>query len=168
MTVAVAFLCTDGVVIGVDSMLTPSVGTLNVGHHHARKLDVLPGSQIYAFAGDLGQAHRFKILAEVNHARPSQAAHALDYPIGLSQGLIAQFMSTGIWAWRSLEWIPKSTKWQEWKRPQILGCYIPNGEPRMIANTTMKPRIHQSVLDRMDLVPAYKPINFPESYEIES
>jgi len=85
-------LCSDGVVIGVDSMLTPTLGTLNVGHHHARKIDVLPGPQIYAFAGDLGQAHRFKTLAEVNHARPSQSGHPLDYPIALSQGLVAQFI----------------------------------------------------------------------------
>jgi len=96
MTVAIGFLCSDGVVIGVDSMLTPTLGTLNVGHHHARKIDVLPGHQIYAFAGDLGQAHRFKTLAEVNHARPSQLGHPLDYPIALSQGLMAQFISTGI------------------------------------------------------------------------
>jgi uncharacterized protein (DUF2235 family) len=71
------------------------------------------------------------------------------------------------WAWRPLEWIPKSIQWQEWKRPQVLGYYIPNAEPRMIANPTIKPRIHQSVLDRMGLVPSYNPINFPESYEIE-
>ena len=96
MTVAIGFLCSDGVVIGVDSMLTPTLGTLNVGHHHARKIDVLPGHQIYAFAGDLGQAHRFKTLAEVNHARASQSGHPLDYPIALSQGLMAQFISTGI------------------------------------------------------------------------
>jgi hypothetical protein len=96
MTVAVAFFCSDGVVIGVDSMLTPSIAGLNVGHHHGRKLEVLPGEQVYAFAGDQGQAHRFKILAESNHAFATQAAHALDYPIALTQGLIAQFNSTGI------------------------------------------------------------------------
>jgi hypothetical protein len=96
MTVAVAFLCNDGVVIGVDSMLTPSFGGLNVGHHKGRKLETLPGAQVYAFAGDQGQAYRFKTLVELNHTFPTTAAHALDYPIALTQGLIAQFTSTGI------------------------------------------------------------------------
>jgi len=96
MTVAVAFLCSDGVVVGVDSMLTPSIGGLNVGHHKGRKVEVLSGQQVYAFAGDQGQAHRFRTFAEAHHAFPAQAAHALDYPIALTQALIQQFTATGI------------------------------------------------------------------------
>jgi 20S proteasome alpha/beta subunit len=96
MTVAVGFLCTDGVVIGVDSMLTPSISGLNVGHHKGKKIDILPGNQVYAFAGDQGQAHRFRFLAEGNHAFPAQAAHPIDYPVALSANLIQQFVSTGI------------------------------------------------------------------------
>lgn len=96
MTVAVAFLCGDGVVVGVDSMITPSMSGLNVGHHHGRKVDVLPGSQIYAFAGDQGQAHRFKHLAESNHAISQQTQHPIDYPLALTKALIGQFVATGI------------------------------------------------------------------------
>jgi hypothetical protein len=37
MTVVVAFHCSDGVVIAADSMITPSMGGLGVGHHHVKK-----------------------------------------------------------------------------------------------------------------------------------
>lgn len=71
-------------------------------------------------------------------------------------------------AWRILEWIPKSMKWNEWPRPQILGYYILNAEPRPISNLAVKPRIHQSVLDRKTLIADYLPVNFPEQFEIAS
>ena len=38
MTVVIAFHCSDGVVIAADSMLTPNMGGINVGHHHGKKL----------------------------------------------------------------------------------------------------------------------------------
>jgi uncharacterized protein (DUF2235 family) len=71
------------------------------------------------------------------------------------------------WQWRPLEWIPKSTKWQEWKRWRLLGCYIPNGEPRKIEDPIQTPIIHESVRERMTTIPAYKPVNFPTSYNVE-
>lgn len=96
MTVVVAFSCSDGAVVASDSMITPTIGGLNVGHHHGVKVYVLPGSQIFAFAGDQGQAARFKVLAEANHGMIVTTAHALDYPLALAQGISAQFQSTGI------------------------------------------------------------------------
>jgi uncharacterized protein (DUF2235 family) len=71
------------------------------------------------------------------------------------------------WQWQPLEWIPKSAKWQEWERPRLLGYYIPKGEPRKIEDPTQPPRIHQSVLERMDAIAAYKPVNFPTIYHVE-
>jgi hypothetical protein len=100
MTVVVAYSCSDGAVIAADSMITPTLGVgsgvINVGHHHGIKVYVLPGSQLFAFAGDQGQAARFRTLAEANHTVPDQKVFALDYPLALTQGLIAQFQSTGI------------------------------------------------------------------------
>jgi uncharacterized protein (DUF2235 family) len=72
------------------------------------------------------------------------------------------------WQWRPLEWIPKSRKWQEWKRPRLLGYYFPNGEPRKIEEQGHKPVIHKSVLERMTEIPAYQPVNFPTAYQVES
>jgi uncharacterized protein (DUF2235 family) len=72
------------------------------------------------------------------------------------------------WAWWLLEWIPKRTKYEEWPdRTRLDGFYIPCGEPRMIENVTVRQLIHQSVLDRMRLVPDYKPVNFPKDYDVE-
>jgi hypothetical protein len=96
MTVVVAFLCTDGIVVAADSMITPSVGNINVGHHKGRKIGVLAGPQVYAFAGDQGQAARFSLLAGANAANIGNFANALEYPIALTQALITQFQATGI------------------------------------------------------------------------
>jgi hypothetical protein len=72
------------------------------------------------------------------------------------------------WAWWLLEWIPKRTKYEDWPdRTKLDGFYIPCGEPRMIENVTVRQLIHQSVLDRMRLVPDYKPVNFPKDYDVE-
>jgi 20S proteasome alpha/beta subunit len=96
MTVVVAFNCRDGVVVAADSMITPSIGGINVGHHHGMKLAVLSGPQLFAFAGDQGQATRFRILVEASHAVINQVPHPMDYTIAISQGIIQQLQSTGI------------------------------------------------------------------------
>jgi hypothetical protein len=96
MTVVVAFFCPDGVVVAADSMITPNMGGIGVGHHHGRKIEVLPGPQLFAFAGDQGQAARFKILAELQHAQIAGLAHALEYGLAMSMGIIKQLASTGI------------------------------------------------------------------------
>jgi hypothetical protein len=96
MTVVVAFYCPDGVVIAADSMITPNMGGISVGHHHGRKIEVLPGPQLFAFAGDLGLAARFKIMAQHQHAQIAGLSHALDYGLGMSAGIIKQLASTGV------------------------------------------------------------------------
>jgi 20S proteasome alpha/beta subunit len=96
MTVVVAFFCSDGVVVAADSMLTPTMGNVQVGHHKGRKVYRLAGEQIFAFAGDQGQAARFRIMAEGSHALIAGTQHAIHYPIALTTGLMAQFASTGI------------------------------------------------------------------------
>jgi uncharacterized protein (DUF2235 family) len=71
-------------------------------------------------------------------------------------------------AWRTLEWLPKCVKYEEWTpRLKLDGFYIPDAEPRMIENDEVKPCVHQSAVDRKRLVPDYKPVNFPENYDIE-
>jgi 20S proteasome alpha/beta subunit len=96
MTVAVGFYCHDGIVVGADSMLTPSMGGINVGHHKGNKVHILTGSQLFAFAGDQGQAARFQIMADRSHALSVTVAHPIDYTLALTQSLIQQFQSTGI------------------------------------------------------------------------
>lgn len=96
MTVVIAFLCSDGVVVAADSMITPSLGGINVGHHHGVKVNLLAGPQIFAFAGDQGQAARCQVMADSNAALAAGSAHPLDYPLVLSQGIVTQFRNTGI------------------------------------------------------------------------
>jgi 20S proteasome alpha/beta subunit len=96
MTVAIGFLCHDGIVVGADSMLTPSMGGLNVGHHKGQKVHIIAGNQLFAFAGDQGQAARFQIMADGSHQMAGTVGHAVDYPLALTQALIQQFHNTGI------------------------------------------------------------------------
>lgn len=67
-------------------------------------------------------------------------------------------------AWWLLEPIPKLAKWMEWRRPSLLGLYIPWAEPRPIPEGAS---IHQSVIDRMAALPTYRPPNLPARYDIE-
>jgi hypothetical protein len=96
VTVVVAFYCSDGVVVASDSMLTPSLGNINVGHHTGIKCSVIPGPQLFAFAGDQGQAARFKLIAETMAPNIPVAAHPLLHCVALSQMAVGQLSSTGI------------------------------------------------------------------------
>jgi len=77
-------------------MLTPSVGGLNIGHHTGVKCRVINGPQLFAFAGDQGQAGRFKVIAEVAGANAAVALHPLVYAVNVSQAIIQQLGSTGL------------------------------------------------------------------------
>ncbi|WP_354139737.1 hypothetical protein [Bradyrhizobium sp. LB11.1] len=77
-------------------MITPNVGGLNVGHHHGQKISILPGPQIFAIAGDIGQNARVRIMAEGSHAQIATTQHPIDFPLGLTQAMMQQFIATGI------------------------------------------------------------------------
>ena len=96
MTIAIGFRCSDGVVVGADSMLTPTIGGLHVGHHTGVKVEVLPGEQVFAFAGDLGQAFRFRQLCEGGADALGQVSLPIEYPLSLTASIIEQFRLTGI------------------------------------------------------------------------
>lgn len=70
--------------------------------------------------------------------------------------------------WRPLEWFPKSMQWNEWPRPSFLNYYIPNAEPRHIADAQVKPRIHASAVERKETLPDYNPPNFPSDFVCEA
>jgi uncharacterized protein (DUF2235 family) len=80
-------------------------------------------------------------------------------------------------AWRPLEWIPKSVKYEEWRwRLKLDGFYIPDAEPRPFnlvdpyTHTKIEetvPRVHQSVFDRVDTMPDYRPINLLPEHIVE-
>jgi hypothetical protein len=79
--------------------------------------------------------------------------------------------------WRPVEWIPKRARYEEWEpRLKLDGFYIPDAEPRPfklidpythseIEKTT--PRVHQSVFDRRDKMPDYRPVNLLSEHTVE-
>ena len=79
--------------------------------------------------------------------------------------------------WHAMEWLPKSARWREWQRRRLFGMYLPRGEPRaMMAHTSQDgveitgevPRVHHSVIERMQALPGYRPVNLPEKYVVEA
>jgi uncharacterized protein (DUF2235 family) len=66
--------------------------------------------------------------------------------------------------WRPLEWFPKSMQWNEWPRRNFLNYYIPNAEPRRIADSQVRPRIHASAIERKETLPDYDPPNLPSDF----
>ena len=94
MTVVVAFLCSDGAVIAADSMITTSIGGRPVGHLKGKKTEVLQDNQIFAYAGDQGQGARFRILTDGYRDAVAKAVHPIDYPLDLTEAILAQFQKT--------------------------------------------------------------------------
>lgn len=96
MTVVVTFLCEDGVVIAADSMMTPDVGGVHVGHHNGKKIHQIGDSQIFAYAGDQGQAARVRSWAAELSSASEAPIDSLPYVLGLTQSAISDFRSTGL------------------------------------------------------------------------
>ncbi len=93
-----------------------------------------------------------------------RAGEAARYVAPNPAGELHQSLTAG---WRPLEWIPKSARWMEWPRPRWFGYYIPDAEPRLIAEPDVRPLIHHSAVERKSLVPDYRPENFPTDYDVE-
>ncbi len=77
-------------------MLTPTVGNVQVGHHKGKKVSILPGNQITAFAGDQGQALRFNNLAFINASLAQRVQSPLEYALALASVVYQDFKNTGI------------------------------------------------------------------------
>lgn len=66
--------------------------------------------------------------------------------------------------WKLLEWLPKKSKWEEWKqRRSVLGWYLPRAEPRVIPGGAF---IHRTVFERIERLPDYRPVNLPSDYQV--
>jgi hypothetical protein len=88
MTLIVAILCKDGAVIAADSMLSTS------SQHIGKKIHLLPKGHLFAFAGELGLADRFRINLEFllnSGVDVDLNPHALGHGINIRQHLINGF-----------------------------------------------------------------------------
>lgn len=64
--------------------------------------------------------------------------------------------------WQTLERLPKSDKYKEWKALRSrFGYYVPNGEPRFVPPGAF---VHESVIRRTEAVQHYRPINLPTKF----
>lgn len=86
------------------------------------------------------------------HGKPRKGSEHV-YVAPNPAGLIHKSLSG---AWWLFEAVPKSTKYQEWKRRAIFGVYIPHSEPRNVPPET---QIHTSVLERKAALTEYRPVN---------
>jgi hypothetical protein len=57
--------------------------------------------------------------------------------------------------------LPKSAKWREWRRYNLLGFYSPLGEPRVLPTDA---NVHPSAFERRENArdPRYDPVNLKE------
>jgi uncharacterized protein (DUF2235 family) len=68
------------------------------------------------------------------------------------------------WAWRALEYLPKSDKYKDWAdRKSVLGHYIPDAEPRPVPDNAF---IHESVAQKLKNDPKYQPRNLPARTQV--
>lgn len=94
MTIVVALKCSDGAVIGSDSMLTVN----GFAQQNGQKIHLLEGSpqQLFAFAGDLALAERFRAVATIHVGKLLNVEHKLDYATHIGAVLVQNFQATGL------------------------------------------------------------------------
>jgi 20S proteasome alpha/beta subunit len=89
MTIVICIKCTDGAVIAADSMLT-----LGEMQQAGQKIHLLNNSKIFAFAGDLSLAERFRAFAA--NQSTGTYHHKLQYATDIAKLLAESFTNTGI------------------------------------------------------------------------
>jgi uncharacterized protein (DUF2235 family) len=102
--------------------------------------------------------------AMVNHlVLGRERAGARSYTKPAPEGTLHNSMT---WGWAALEIFPKTVKLREWrKRWAIFGYYLPFAEYRYIPSGSL---IHTSVVQRLKVVPDYKPRNLPTKHVVET
>jgi hypothetical protein len=59
--------------------ITPSLGLTATGHHHGKKIRLVAGDQVFAYAGDQGLADRFRLFTEICAPQIGTAQLPYDY-----------------------------------------------------------------------------------------
>lgn len=102
--------------------------------------------------------------AMINHiARGQERAGARTYVKPDAGGRLHRSLG---WGWSLLELLPKNIRYRDWRqRRDFLNLYLPRGEPRRIEPGSL---IHSSVAERRRIVSAYKPVNLPATFTLET
>ena len=126
------------------------------------------GTRAFQISAALDDRRGRQMRAELHHGehQPARLGHpAQEQPVLLcSAGYPRRFAHVA--ARRVVdprEISPKRAKYKEWPaRTTHFGYYIPDAEPRLIPDGAM---IYQSVIDRMNAMPSYRPVNMPAKCE---
>jgi uncharacterized protein (DUF2235 family)/membrane protease YdiL (CAAX protease family) len=128
-------------------------------------------------AGEAAQAGLLldlQLLAHLGGTGPAPAGeHRFDY---VPPSPTAQLHKSLTGAWWIFEFLPKLARLKEWpRRIAFLGLYFPWAEPRPIPNRPWQGKpsttpflVHSSVVARIADLPAYRPVNLPADYRIET
>jgi 20S proteasome alpha/beta subunit len=94
MTIVVAIKCSDGVVVSSDSMITVN----EFAQYTGKKIHLLPGQpeQLFAFAGNLAYAERFRAVATFMANQLTTNEHKLKYATDVGGGLFNNLQLTGL------------------------------------------------------------------------
>ena len=126
MTVIVSILCSDGVVLASDSMITNSIGEMGTTETKGKKVYDLGDDRIFAFCNDSSLATRARLVLEADQSHHG-VSDLLEYSVSVSQKLINHFHSTHHPFPLGLEF--------------LLGCVV-NDEPRLIQfNGNLQPTL---------------------------
>jgi uncharacterized protein (DUF2235 family) len=103
-----------------------------------------------------------------NHATVNQLAWGVQRkgsPFSYVEPSVKGMLHTSLkGAWWLLEFLPKRASYKEWpERKARFGWYIPDAEPRFIPGGAY---VHESVIERMDKVSDYRPVNLPAKYQV--
>lgn len=91
MTIVVCIKCVDGIAIASDSMLT-----IGEAQQSGQKIHVIEQQQLFAFAGDLSLAERFRVFATTHYPLLAEAGHKFDYATAIAASLANNLRLTGI------------------------------------------------------------------------
>lgn len=96
MTVNIAFLCTDGVVLAADSMLTTANerAPFGTGKGISRKLHAIGSDKLFTWSGEQGQAGRLRMYIELLALPEPDCPHVLNHMLTLSESVLLSFEKT--------------------------------------------------------------------------
>ena len=96
MTVLVGVRCTDGVVIGADSMATSVAGVNPLAGFPTDKLSIIDGKVILAGTGAVGLGQRFQAIVDSHWKKKTFQKSCVECTKLLSANTINDFQSTGL------------------------------------------------------------------------
>ena len=96
MTVLVGVLCSDGVVIGADSLATFGSLSNKTIEQPTRKLSVIGGQIIVATSGQIGLGQRFVRVVDILNQNKKLKGDSIEHAIQISTGLVDDYRKTSV------------------------------------------------------------------------